>query len=289
MEKSNYPTPLLRLFMFTTVFSRQWCNQFCQKTYVADVLANDASSQATDIGCSIPDVVAPNPLLFRFLVVPLKNYGVSQVFSIGYENHSKRAWVKRVMMQTDQKEISIAISLQAQTKTSSIIASNVYGDRSSTIVTITLASYFLVAFASFIQSARYFVHSTFLISTRNTEVPVVYMQQDVVRRSNFWSLGLGALYFVVTLLLWIFGPIPMFASSVIMVSVLYVLDANSCPMHEYQFPKLKLTEGNESKTPSFGIDEYGGDKKAILTVSVQQYCMWMTRKRSKPVPEKWEH
>lgn len=43
-----------------------------------------------------------------------------------------------------------------------------------------------------------------------------------------------ASYFATTLLLWVFGPIPMFASSVFMVGLLQTLDRNTLPLHSYQ-------------------------------------------------------
>lgn len=52
--------------------------------------------------------------------------------------------------------------------------------------------------------------------------------------SAFWSIGIRALYFAIILLLWIFGPIPMFVSSVIMVVMLHILDSNSTELHEFQ-------------------------------------------------------
>lgn len=46
----------------------------------------------------------------------------------------------------------------------------------------------------------------------NSDVPVEYVQMALIRGSAFWSVGLRAIYFATTLLLWIFGPIPMFVS-----------------------------------------------------------------------------
>ncbi|KAH7842342.1 hypothetical protein Vadar_004151 [Vaccinium darrowii] len=46
-----------------------------------------------------------------------------------------------------------------------------------------------------------------------------------------------ALYFAITLLPWVFGPIPMFVSSVVMVVVLYKLDWNTTTL--LPFPRAK--------------------------------------------------
>nr|DAD22760.1 TPA_asm: hypothetical protein HUJ06_024223 [Nelumbo nucifera] len=170
-------------------------------------------------------------LLYRVLRYP-------QTTVIGYENHNKMAWVER-MMQTETRDLGSALAVISNNTTaatflgsmcitlSSLIgtwvagsAQNIFvsrlifGDTSQTTMSmkyISLLSFFLVAFVSFVQSAR---------------------------GSNFWSLGLRALYFAIILLLWIFGPIPMFAASVIMVLFLHVVDTNSLPLHQYGKPPL---------------------------------------------------
>ncbi|KMZ71827.1 hypothetical protein ZOSMA_174G00220 [Zostera marina] len=53
-----------------------------------------------------------------------------------------------------------------------------------------------------------------------------YVARCFNRGSNFWSLGLRAFYFSFSLFLWIFGPIPMFINSSIMVVLLYFLDGS---------------------------------------------------------------
>ncbi|XP_051125160.1 uncharacterized protein LOC127247373 [Andrographis paniculata] len=92
----------------------------------------------------------------------------------------------------------------------------------------------MVAFACFVQTARCFVHANFLISMPNCEMPVAVVETAVVRGSNFWVVGLRSLYFAISLLLWIFGPIPMFVASLITVLLLQYLDRNSEPYPEYK-------------------------------------------------------
>lgn len=70
-----------------------------------------------------------------------------------------------------------------------------------------------------------------MISTPDSYVPVSSVEIAVIRGGDFWSLGLRALYFALDLLLWFFGPIPMFICSVTMVMVLHYLDYNSRPLH----------------------------------------------------------
>lgn len=115
----------------------------------------------------------------------------------------------------------------------------IYGDtRPSTISIkyICLLTCFLLAFSCFVQAARHFVHANYLISMPNTDVPAEYVHVAVIRGSNFWSLGLRALYFALTMLLWFFGPIPMFVSSLILVTILHNLDSNSRPLHRHRYP-----------------------------------------------------
>ena len=113
----------------------------------------------------------------------------------------------------------------------------IYGDTSSSTISIkyiSLLACFLLAFACFVQSARYFVQVNFFISMPNSEIPVKYVQKAMLSGGVFWSVGLRALYLAVTLLLWIFGPIPMFVSSVILVVIMHNLDTNSNPLHQFQ-------------------------------------------------------
>lgn len=120
-------------------------------------------------------------------------------------------------------------------------SSVVYGDTRPTATSIkyiALLSCFLIAFASFIQTIRNYALAAFLISMPDSEIPVSYVKKPVIRGSNFWAIGMRALYFATTLILWIFGPIPMFVSSVIMVAVLHNLDNNSTPPYQFQ-PQLR--------------------------------------------------
>ncbi|KAJ8485362.1 hypothetical protein OPV22_017847 [Ensete ventricosum] len=153
-------------------------------------------------------------LLYRILRFP-------HTTVIGYENHNKRAWVER-MLQTTPEESGIAL----QVISSSIVASSnlaslsialssligtwigssskvlmtevVYGDTSQTTSSVKYVSLlicFLAAFTCFIQSARYLVHASFMMSTLDSDIPVSYVQTAVIRGSNFWSMGLRAIYY----------------------------------------------------------------------------------------------
>lgn len=105
----------------------------------------------------------------------------------------------------------------------------VYGNTSTSIMSIKylcLLSCFVLAFSFFVQAARHFVHSNYLLSTpgATTEEDVEKVERAVQSGSIFWSLGLRALYFALNFMLWFFGPIPMCACSIVMVVILYCHD-----------------------------------------------------------------
>ncbi|KAI4296821.1 hypothetical protein L6164_036744 [Bauhinia variegata] len=193
-------------------------------------------------------------LLYRYLNQP-------QTTIMGFENHDKKAWVERVM-QADRKNVVTALSvIQSNTSAATFLAtvsltlcsligawiansSNIfsqsqliYGDTRSTTISIKymcLLTCFLIAFSCFVQSARHFVHANYLISTPDCYIPVSSVEIAVIRGGDFWSLGLRALYFALNLLLWFFGPIPMFISSVVIVMILCYLDYNVRPLHNHR-------------------------------------------------------
>ena len=133
--------------------------------------------------------------------------------------------------------LSSLIGAWVGSSSQNIFKSNfIYGDKSSSTISfkyISLLTCFLLAFACFVQAARYFVQVNFFITMPNSEIPVKYVQKAMLRGGTFWLLGLRALYLAISLLLWIFGPIPMFVSSVILVVIMHNLDKNSDPLHEF--------------------------------------------------------
>lgn len=115
----------------------------------------------------------------------------------------------------------------------------VYGNTSASIVSIKyicLLTCFLFGFSCFVQSARHFVHLNFLLSTpgatAKSDLDVKKIERAVQRGSEFWSLGLRALYCALNFLLWFFGPIPMFVSSIVMVLILCCHDFKKSDNHK---------------------------------------------------------
>ncbi|KAM7267206.1 hypothetical protein ACFE04_009372 [Oxalis oulophora] len=114
----------------------------------------------------------------------------------------------------------------------------VYGDRSEfgfSIKFFCILVCFLVAFLLNVQSIRYYSHASILINVsfdkmssphlvKHHQRTIEYVAVTVNKGSYFWSLGLRAFYFSFPLFLWVFGPIPMFSCSCILVVLLYFLD-----------------------------------------------------------------
>ncbi|CAA0407899.1 unnamed protein product [Arabidopsis thaliana] len=123
----------------------------------------------------------------------------------------------------------------------------IYGDTSSITMVIKYTSLlicFLVAFCCFIQSTRCFLHANYLITTPGEDIPPDMVKRFVLRGGNYWSLGLRALYLALDLLLWLFGPVPMFINSVLMVICLYFLDSNSVaqPLYHRTFEAEQIVK-----------------------------------------------
>ncbi|XP_004295561.1 PREDICTED: uncharacterized protein LOC101305055 [Fragaria vesca subsp. vesca] len=192
-------------------------------------------------------------LLFKYINKPLST-------SIGYENNDKRIWVGKILqLQGDdlRKSVKTALNVLSSSTTATIylatisltlcsligawMANNttnffprelIYGNTSASIVSIKyicLLSCFLLGFSCFVQSARNFVHSSFLLSTPGVAAKsdAKKVERAVQRGSELCLLGLRALYCALNFLLWFFGPIPMFVSSIVMVLILGCHDFRS--------------------------------------------------------------
>ncbi|CAI9263868.1 unnamed protein product [Lactuca saligna] len=193
-------------------------------------------------------------LLYRYHIIP-------ETTTIGFENHNKSAWVEK-MLQIETRDRGFAVSVLSSNLNGAISLASIslvlcsligallggsstnfftshfiYGDKSHTtrsIKYISIITFFLLAFACFVQTTRHFVHASFLISMPKGDVPMKYIQKALIRGSIFWLVGLRVLYISGTLVLWIFGPIPMLVSSVVLVVLWHFLDTNKDEMIRYQ-------------------------------------------------------
>ncbi|KAL3615109.1 hypothetical protein CASFOL_040770 [Castilleja foliolosa] len=204
-------------------------------------------------------VLVPSGLLIMFsyhLILLYRCLRLPHTTVIGFENNDKKSWVEKVM-QTENRDVNTAlnvlsanisvatflasISLSLSALIGAWIASNtnifqsdlIYGDTrpaTMSIKYITLLICFLLAFSCFVHSSRCFIHANYLISTPDSDIPIEYVALAVIRGGDFWSVGLRALYFATALLLWFFGPIPMFVASVATVVLLHYLDSDTSSM-----------------------------------------------------------
>ncbi|XVF27576.1 hypothetical protein REPUB_Repub14bG0120400 [Reevesia pubescens] len=213
-------------------------------------------------------------LFYRYLHRP-------QTTVIGFENNDKEAWVERSRDKADVSNALTVIGSNTSAATflcsvcltiSSLIgawlgnSSNnffqsnlIFGDtRKSTmsIKYIGLLTCFLLAFSCFVQSARNFVHANYLLTIPNCQVPVDSVKLVVLRAGDFWSLGLRALYFAIDLLLWFFGPIPMFVCSIVMVLILHYLDTNTKPLHPHLNPTTQTQKATARSNPGLVAKEF---------------------------------
>ncbi|KAM1004806.1 hypothetical protein ACFX13_005002 [Malus domestica] len=206
-------------------------------------------------------------LLYKYLNQPLST-------AIGSENIDKKIWVGKVL-RGDDVEVATKVKtaldvISSNTSATTTLASIsltlcsligawmansannflpsqiIYGNTDPVTVSIKyicILTCFLLAFSCFVQSARHFVHSNYLLATpgATAKSDVKKAERAVQRGSEFWSLGLRALYFALNFLLWFFGPIPMLASSVATVVIL------SC--HDYE-----KSGGDHKWPPSSAVD-----------------------------------
>ncbi|XP_030460222.2 uncharacterized protein LOC115680547 [Syzygium oleosum] len=193
--------------------------------------------------------------LYRYLRFP-------KTTVMGVENDDKRAWVEAILQgNVDEKSVGVSVvtsNVSAATFFASVCltlcsllgawianspsSSNIFDSvllfsdpkpSTAAIKHLCLILCFLVSFACFLQSARHHVHASYLITTPMTPRSLIDPEDVkvvVIRGGEFWSLGHRSLYFALSLLLWFFGPVPMFASSVVLVMILHHHDAYSIPI-----------------------------------------------------------
>ncbi|MED6145722.1 hypothetical protein PIB30_027966 [Stylosanthes scabra] len=152
-------------------------------------------------------------LLYRYLNRP-------HTTAMGFENNDKKIWVDKIMaIDPDKRDLKNILSvLQNNTSAATFLAT----------VSLTLCS----LIGAWIANSSNFIFQSSLIYGDTRPVTIsINVEIAVIRGSDFWSVGLRALYFALNFLLWFFGPIPMLACSVSMVMILHYLDSNSREFH----------------------------------------------------------
>lgn len=166
---------------------------------------------------------------------------------IGLNIASRHRWIYHMMGDPQKNGIlavqSLRNNLMASTVLASIaitlsslisaVVSNTSSSSKSSVGSLREVKYFavlicfLTAFFCNMQCTRYYAHVSLLVNVpcpEEKEEFTEYVAQKLQRGGLFWSIGLRAFYFSFPLLLWTFGPIPMFACSCLMAVVLYFLD-----------------------------------------------------------------
>ncbi|KAI9102228.1 hypothetical protein K1719_023738 [Acacia pycnantha] len=113
-----------------------------------------------------------------------------------------------------------------------------YGNRSQQCLSIKFSAIlacFMVGFLMTVQSIMYDSYASLLINVPfKKECPNIehqiftsdYVAATVNRGSHFRSLGMRAFDFSFPMILWVFGPIPMFVSCFVLVFMRYFLDVH---------------------------------------------------------------
>ncbi|KAM1917932.1 hypothetical protein ACFX13_037476 [Malus domestica] len=142
-------------------------------------------------------VLAPSGLLIMliyhfFLLYKYVNYPLST--AIGSENNDKKVWVGKILQGED-------VQVAKKVKTAlDVISSNTSATTSLASISLTLCA----------------LIGAWMANSNNNNFP----KQIIYGNTNPSTISIKALYFALNFLLWFFGPIPMFTSSVATVVIL---------------------------------------------------------------------
>ncbi|KAM1245418.1 hypothetical protein ACFX2I_036616 [Malus domestica] len=142
-------------------------------------------------------VLAPSGLLIMliyhfFLLYKYVNYPLST--AIGSENNDKKVWVGKILQGED-------VQVAKKVKTAlDVISSNTSATTSLAPISLTLCA----------------LIGAWMANSNNNNFP----KQIIYGNTNPSTISIKALYFALNFLLWFFGPIPMFTSSVATVVIL---------------------------------------------------------------------
>ncbi|CAL0313795.1 unnamed protein product [Lupinus luteus] len=128
----------------------------------------------------------------------------------------------------------------------------VFGNKTSlnsSVKRLSISLCFLVAFLCNVQSIRYYAHVSFLITCPALKGKmdfIEYVAKTLNRGSHSWSLGLRAFYVSIPLVLWIYGPIPMFTCCCITSFILYFLDTTTQITRDLHTKSFKQRETEDT-------------------------------------------
>ena len=174
--------------------------------------------------------------------------------AIGITNHARQMWVDGVMK--DKRDILAVQTLRNQVMAGTFLAStalliclgafsaafrpgvfievshalNLLGTKTETLwmfKLMLLGILFFATFFNFTLAIRYYNHVGFMINTfqlNDSTVSAAAVTEVINHGALNYTIGMRGFYLSVPLALWLFGPIWLLASSVVLVAVLYRLD-----------------------------------------------------------------
>ena len=123
-------------------------------------------------------------------------------------------------------------------------AVNIFGSTEQSTLALKLVVLLInlfIAFFSFSNSIRLFNHVGFMInvpcSEGNYSTSFTFVAMQLNRAAHQFHLGMRAFYFMVPLIFWLFGPLLLVASTVLMILVVFLLDKTPRMHYDYIAPQ----------------------------------------------------
>jgi len=108
---------------------------------------------------------------------------------------------------------------------------NLYGSTSHSTMTlklIVILGDLFIAFFSFSFSIRLFSHVGFIINTPLSEgnygTSITFVAMQLTKAGTYFYIGMRAYYFLVPLVFWLFGPLFMVISSIILIAIMFKIE-----------------------------------------------------------------
>lgn len=132
---------------------------------------------------------------------------------------------------------------------------------------LTLIACFLFSFFSYSQSIRYTNHVNFLVNIPLQEAMAIrispeYVANVLAKGCNFFTAGTRGFYFALPLLLWLFSPIAVLCTCILLVPVLYYLDTSDLDSDDEFLRKNSLKTTRISMAPPRPLNGAGPNSTA---------------------------
>lgn len=125
----------------------------------------------------------------------------------------------------------LSLTGQAENLSTTWHSLNIFGSTQKSTLALKLLVLLLnlfIAFFSFSSSIRLFNHVGFMInapaSEANAASSMTFVAIQLNRAASHFHFGMRAFYFLVPLVLWIFGPLLLLGGTAVMIGVVYYLD-----------------------------------------------------------------